>query len=147
MLHCFVEKVSNVAISRFLVAFFGPFLNFMLLLGIFCNIWVFWALFAVLLQIRFVIIYALFWVKYIWLKPCLCKDKLSFSLFMGRFGHFQAGALKVLTHPPKFPLLNIVSPIDGLIRNEPYKSRPPMLSQFVSRPGRSPWLLYIHICN
>ena len=31
---CFVEKVSNIAILRFLVAFFGTFWNFMFLFGI-----------------------------------------------------------------------------------------------------------------
>ena len=37
ILSCFVEKVSNVAILRFLVAFFGEFWNFMLLFVIFKN--------------------------------------------------------------------------------------------------------------
>ena len=35
ILHCFFEKVSNIALSRFLVAFFSTFWNFMLLFGIF----------------------------------------------------------------------------------------------------------------
>ena len=47
--------------------FFGTFFNFMLLFGIFGTIWVFWPF----MQIRFVIIYALFRVKLFWLKPCL----------------------------------------------------------------------------
>ena len=42
----------------------------MLLFGIFCTIWVFWAFYNVLLQIRFVIIYAL--------KPCSCKKVVFF---------------------------------------------------------------------
>ena len=42
-------------------------------LAFFGTIWVFWAFYAVLLRIRFIVIYALFWVKYFWLKPCLCK--------------------------------------------------------------------------
>ena len=45
----------------------------MLLFGIFCTIWVFWAFYAALLRIRFVVIYALFRVKYVLLKTCLCK--------------------------------------------------------------------------
>ena len=73
ILSCFVNKVSNVAILRFLMAFLGTFWNCMLLVGIFWTIWVFWAFYTVLLQIRFVVIYALFRVKYFWLKPCLCK--------------------------------------------------------------------------
>ena len=45
----------------------------MLLFGICCNIWVFLAFYAVLSQIRFVVIYALFRVKLFWLEPYLCK--------------------------------------------------------------------------
>ena len=37
ILRCFVEKVSSVAISRFLVAFFSTFWKFMLLFSIFLN--------------------------------------------------------------------------------------------------------------
>ena len=51
---------------------FCMFWNFMLLFGNFSpTIWVFWAFYAVLLRTRFVVIYALFLVKYFWLKPCL----------------------------------------------------------------------------
>ena len=69
----FYANVSYVAISLFLVAFFGTFWNFMLLFGFFLTIWVFWAFYAVLLQITFVVIYALFREKLFWLKPCSCK--------------------------------------------------------------------------
>ena len=39
----------------------------------FGTIRVFWAFYAVFSQVRFVVIYAVFGVKYFWLKPCLCK--------------------------------------------------------------------------
>ena len=58
----FIGKVSNDAILRFSVAFFGTFWNLMFV--IFCTIWVFWAFDTVLSQIIFVVIYALFRVKY-----------------------------------------------------------------------------------
>ena len=81
ILRCFVEKVSNVRILRFLVAFFWTFWNFMLLVGIFWTIWVLWAFYADLLQIRFVVIYPLLRVKYFRLKPCLCKKKLFLQVW------------------------------------------------------------------
>ena len=46
----------------------------------FCTIWVFLAIYTVLSWIRFVVIYALFWVKLFWLKPCLCKKVVFFHL-------------------------------------------------------------------
>ena len=70
----FLENLSNVAILCFLVAFF--FAHFKTLdpfFGIF-----FKAFFAVLSQLRFVVIYALFWVKYFWRKPYLCNKKIGF---------------------------------------------------------------------
>ena len=70
---CFVGKVSYGADLRFLVAFFGTFVNFMLLFWIFFNtIQVLLTFYAVLLRIRF-FFNALFWLKYFWLKPFLCK--------------------------------------------------------------------------
>ena len=60
ILRCFVAKVSYVAISHFLEAFLSPFWNFMLFLAFFCDIGVFWAFYAVISRIRFVVIYALF---------------------------------------------------------------------------------------
>ena len=81
ILRCFVAKVSYVVISRILIAFFGTFWNFIFLFVFFCTIWVFfWAFYAVLLQIRFVVIYALFWVKLFWLKPCSCKKVVFLHL-------------------------------------------------------------------
>ena len=81
ILHCFVEKVSNVAISRFLVAFllthFGTLCYFLAFFG---TIWVFLAFYAVLSRIRFVVIYALFRVKLFWLKPCSCKKVVFLHL-------------------------------------------------------------------
>ena len=47
----------------------------------FGTIWVFWAFYAVLSLIRFVVNYALFRVKYFWLKLCLCKIFLFFPIF------------------------------------------------------------------
>ena len=74
ILRCFVEKVSNVAITRFLVAFFCKFWNCILLFGFFfLTISVFWAFYAVLLWIKFFVIYALNWVKLFWLIPCSFK--------------------------------------------------------------------------
>ena len=53
----------------------------------FCTIWAFY---AVLSRIRFVVIYAIFWVKYLWLKPCLCKQivflHVWFSLYVAMSG-------------------------------------------------------------
>ena len=60
--------------------------NFALFGGIFWHILelyvtlcVFWAFYAVLLRIKFVIIYAVFRVKYFWLKPCVCKKRCLFA--------------------------------------------------------------------
>ena len=64
MLRCFVAKVSYVAILRFwwhFLAHSGTSCSFS---GFFCTIWVFWAFHAVLLPIRFVVIYALFGSNY-----------------------------------------------------------------------------------
>ena len=77
------QRLSRkLVMSRFCVfwvEFFGTFWNFMLLFCIFCTIWVFGAFYAVLSQVIIVVIFALFGVKYFWLKPCLCK-KNSFSM-------------------------------------------------------------------
>ena len=43
---------------------------------------VFWAFYAVLSRIRFVVMYALFRVKLIWLKPCSCKQVVFFNLWL-----------------------------------------------------------------
>ena len=87
MLRCFVGKVSNGALLRFLLAFFGTLQNFMLLFGIFLNtIWFFLTFYAVLSQIRFVIVYALFRVKYFWLKTCLCKKIVFLHVCLKLFG-------------------------------------------------------------
>ena len=53
--------------------FLANFLTLCYVLSFFCTIWVFWAFYAVLSQVILVVIYALFWVKYFWLKPCLCN--------------------------------------------------------------------------
>ena len=52
---------------------FCTFWNF--ILAFFCTFCVFLFFCSVLLQIRFVVIYTLFQVKYFWLKTCLCKKK------------------------------------------------------------------------
>ena len=75
---CFVQKVSNVAISYFLVFFFANFGILCYVLPFFCTIWVFWAFYAVLSQIKFVVIHALFWVNLFWLKLCSCKKSCLF---------------------------------------------------------------------
>ena len=86
ILCCFVGKVSNGAISRFLVAFLGTFWNFLLLFCIFFyTIWVFLTFCTVLSRIRFVVIYALFRVKSFWLKPCLCKKNCLFACLVSHF--------------------------------------------------------------
>ena len=57
------------------LAHFGTlfyFLSFFLSL----TIWVFWAFHAVLSGIRLVVIYSLFWVKYFWHIPYLCKKEV-----------------------------------------------------------------------
>ena len=54
------------------IAHFGTLCYFF---GIFCSILVLLVFYAVLLQIRFVVIYALFQLKYFLLKPCQCKKK------------------------------------------------------------------------
>ena len=59
--------------------FFAHFGTLCYFLAFFCTIWLFWTFYAILLQSRFVIIYALLWVSIFWLKPCLCK-KLSFCI-------------------------------------------------------------------
>ena len=57
-----------------MLAFFGTNLGLYVTFGLFFGtIWVFWAFKAVLLHIRFVVIYALFWVNLFLLKPCSCK--------------------------------------------------------------------------
>ena len=62
--------MSNVAITRFLVAFFANFGTVFYFLDFFSlTISVFWAFYAVLLWIKFFVIYALNWVKLFWLKP------------------------------------------------------------------------------
>ena len=79
MLSCFVKKVSDVAILRFLMAFFGNFGILFNFLAFFCTILVFWAFYTVLSQLQFVINYAYFRVNYFWLKPCLCKKSCLFA--------------------------------------------------------------------
>ena len=78
ILRCFIKKVSNDAIPRFSVAFFfahvGTLCYFLAFFELFGSLGPFTLLF---LQIRFVVIYALFLEKYFWLKPCLCKFFLS----------------------------------------------------------------------
>ena len=65
ILRSFVEKVTIVAILRLLVAFFCHILElYVTFLAFFCTFWFFSAVYAVLSEIRFVVIYALFWVKY-----------------------------------------------------------------------------------
>ena len=81
ILRCLVAKMSYVASLRFFVSFFGTFWNLMLLFCFFGTIWVFWAFCAVLLQIRLVVIYAIFWVKLFWLKPCSCKKVVFLHLW------------------------------------------------------------------
>ena len=46
-----------------------------------CTIWVFWAFYADLSRIRFVVIYALFLVKLFLLKPCSCKKVVILHLW------------------------------------------------------------------
>ena len=85
ILCCLVEKVSNVAISRFLWHFLANIITFFL--HFFCF---FWAIYNVLSWIWFVVIYSLFWVKYFCLKLCLCKKKVSFCMSAyGRYWQLQ----------------------------------------------------------
>ena len=60
----FCDKVSDVAILRFFVECLAHFGTLCHLLAFFGTILTFWALYAVLTRIRFVVIYALFRVKY-----------------------------------------------------------------------------------
>ena len=72
--------------SRF-CAFWWHFLahigTFYYFLAFFCTIWVFWAFYAVLSRFRFVVVCALFWVKYFWLNPCLCNFFCLFACLEG----------------------------------------------------------------
>ena len=72
-------KFYAVSLQKWVMSQFRTFWNFMFLFFFF-TIWVFWAFYAVLSRIIFVVIYALCRVKYFWLKPCLCKRKLSFYM-------------------------------------------------------------------
>ena len=92
--------MSNVVISCFLVVLSGTFWNFMLLFGIFCTIWVFWAFYAVLLRIWFVVIYALFRVKLFWLKPCLRKKVVFLHLRV-----LQGCPAPCILHPAPCPAI------------------------------------------
>ena len=76
----FCRELSNVAILLFLVAFLAHFKTLCYFLAFFCTILVFWAFYAILSQIRFVVIYGLFRVKLFWLKPCSCKKVVFFHL-------------------------------------------------------------------
>ena len=73
--------MSNVAILHF----WWHFLHILELYVTFWDqkkyIWLFWAFYAVLSQIRFVVIYRVFWVKLFCLKPCLCKKVVFFHLW------------------------------------------------------------------
>ena len=69
-----VKKVTNVAISRFLVQFLSTFWNFMLRFGIF---------FALFLSFG---PFTLFCRKLFWLKPCLCKKIVLFFLSLDTNG-------------------------------------------------------------
>ena len=76
MLRCFVEKVSNIAILHFLVAFSGTLWNFRLLFGIF------WHYLGLLVISSYIVAVWIchnlhtFCVKYFWHKPCLCKKNV-----------------------------------------------------------------------
>ena len=97
---CFVTKVSYVANSRFFVEFVGTFWNFMLLFGFFSlTIRVIWAFYAVLLRIRYVLIYALFWVKLLWLKPCPCTKIVFLHLWAQHFEIEWGWGLNILKCP------------------------------------------------
>ena len=72
------EMSQFCAFWWYFLAHFGTLCNF---LAFFCTIWVFWAFYPVLSQIWFVVIYALFWVKLFWLKPCLCKKVVFLHLW------------------------------------------------------------------
>ena len=75
------KKVSNVPILRFLVAFYAHFETFCYFLAFFCTYQVFGAFYAVFSQIRFVIIFAPFGVKLLWLKPCLFRKFVFLHLW------------------------------------------------------------------
>ena len=64
------ERESSCNVVLFGVIFWHI-LEFYVTFGIFWTIWVFWAFEAVLLRIRYVVIYTLFRVRHFWLKPCL----------------------------------------------------------------------------
>ena len=57
----------------------------MLLFGFHCTIWVFWAFYAVLLQIRFVVIYAFFGKNYF--GSNLARVKKFFFVSVGKTIH------------------------------------------------------------
>ena len=80
--------MSNGAILRFLVAFFLHIWSFMLLFG---TIWVFWAFYAVLLQTRFGVIYALFWGKIFCGSNHFFEKKLSFCMLDARICFLTSG--------------------------------------------------------
>ena len=58
------------------LAYFGTLCYF---LAFFCIILVFLAFYTVLSKIRFVVIYALFRVNFVWLHPCKCKQNCPFA--------------------------------------------------------------------
>ena len=66
-------------------------------LTLFCTLCVSLAFHVVLFLIRFVVIYALFLVKYFWLKPCLCK-KVVFLNVCPQITWSVLGLLLVICH-------------------------------------------------
>ena len=90
-----VEKVSNVAILRFLGHFLVYFESKCYFLAFICTIWVVWAVYTFFLQTRFVIINALFREKLFWLKPCLCKKNCLFASLSHGAGKVSYWAGKV----------------------------------------------------
>ena len=73
ILRCIAGKWVMMPFCAFWWHFLAPVGTLCYFLAFFCIISVFWAFYSVLSWTRFVVIYALLWVKYFWLKPWVCK--------------------------------------------------------------------------